>query len=121
VRVLMAGTRSITDPAILEAAIRDSRFEITEVVCSDAPGVDALASVWAKANKVPVTRFKERWTRYGRASGAFRNQNMHEYADALLAVWDGQSIATGNVIKMAESRGLKVFVYLHKLSGEPHV
>ena len=113
-RVLVAGTRSITDPVVLEAAIRDSCFEITEVVCGDAPGIDTLASIWAKANKVPVTRFKEHWSRYGRTSGAFRNQNMREYADALLAVWDGQSIATGNIIKMAKNQDLKTFIYLHK-------
>ena len=36
---------------------------------------------------------------------------MAEYADALIAVWDGESRGTKNMIDEATSRNLKLFVY----------
>jgi hypothetical protein len=42
VRTIIAGSRSITDPAIVGAVIAASGFEITEVVCGMAEGVDKL-------------------------------------------------------------------------------
>lgn len=36
---------------------------------------------------------------------------MADYADALIAIWDGESRGTANMIEEAEKRGLKVFVY----------
>jgi hypothetical protein len=37
---------------------------------------------------------------------------MSEYAEALIAVWDGRSKGTRNIITLARRKGLKVFVYL---------
>jgi hypothetical protein len=36
---------------------------------------------------------------------------MAENADALVAIWDGKSRGTANMIQEAEKRGLRVFVY----------
>ena len=40
-----------------------------------------------------------------------RNQVMADHADALIAVWDGASKGTADMIDRAKKRGLKVFVY----------
>jgi hypothetical protein len=36
---------------------------------------------------------------------------MVEYADALIALWDGQSRGTRNMIEEAQRRGLQVFTF----------
>jgi|WetSurMetagenome_2_1015567.scaffolds.fasta_scaffold57839_1 hypothetical protein len=36
---------------------------------------------------------------------------MTEYGEALIAVWDGKSRGTRNIIQLARQRGLQVFVY----------
>ena len=36
---------------------------------------------------------------------------MANYADALIAFWDGNSKGTKHMIELAKSRGLKVYVY----------
>jgi glycerophosphoryl diester phosphodiesterase len=36
---------------------------------------------------------------------------MGDYADALVAVWDGSSRGTAHMIKYAKEKGLKVHVY----------
>ena len=39
---------------------------------------------------------------------------MAQYADALIAVWDGESKGTANMITQARQKGLDVFIYLIK-------
>lgn len=36
---------------------------------------------------------------------------MGKYADALIAIWDGQSRGTLHMINVAKERGLKVYTY----------
>ncbi len=41
-RVIVAGSGNITDPNVVEEAIRKSGFPITELVCRGVKGVDKL-------------------------------------------------------------------------------
>lgn len=76
---------------LVRAAVDASGFRITEVVSGVAHGVDKLGERWAQAHKIPVKQFPAQWNKYGNAAGPIRNREMAEYADALIAVWDGQS------------------------------
>ena len=109
-KVIIAGSRQINDPALVEAAVAKSGFEIGEVVSGGARGVDALAERWGKAQGVPVRVFKADWEKHGRAAGPIRNRAMADYADALIAIWDGQSRGTANMISEAKTRGLSMYV-----------
>lgn len=118
-RTIIAGSRYITDPAIVAAAIEESGFEITEVVSGACRGVDTLGEQWAKERGIPVKRFPAAWRRDGRAAGPIRNRLMATYADALVAIWDGKSAGTRNMIETAQQRGLEVSVaYVHGAGGE---
>lgn len=109
-KTIIAGSRHITDLDIVRSAIAESGFQISEVVCGCAVGVDTVGSWWAVIESVPITRFKPNWNTHGKAAGPIRNRQMAEYAEALIAVWDGKSRGTKNMIEEAEERGLKVFV-----------
>jgi len=106
-KVIIAGSRDVVDMAELERAIADSGFEITEVVCGCARGVDELGLTWGACNDVPVRRMPADWDRYGRQAGRERNIAMARYADALVAVWDGRSPGTRHMIRVAKAQGLK--------------
>ena len=106
-KVIIAGSRDIIDRNEVEQAIADSGFEITEVVCGCARGVDELGLIWGTCNDVPVKRMPADWNRYGKQAGRERNIAMARYADALIAVWDGQSSGTHHMIKVAKMQGLK--------------
>lgn len=95
--------------ADIEAAVIASGFQITEVVSGRATGVDRLGEYWAAIAGKPVKHFPADWS-LGRAAGHIRNGQMASYADALIAVWDGQSPGTRNMIETARKRGLKVYV-----------
>jgi hypothetical protein len=46
----------------------------------------------------------------GRKAGPLRNSEMVKNADALIALWDGASNGTRDVIMKARTAGLKVYV-----------
>jgi len=112
VKVIIAGSRTLADYSVVETAIRQSGFEITEVVSGTARGVDRLGERWAQAQRIPVKRFPADWARHGKSAGYRRNAQMAVYAEALVAVWDGASRGTGHMIKIASGRGMKVYVHL---------
>lgn len=107
---IIAGSRGITDIQVVQRAVVLSNFEISEVVSGGARGVDALGEQWAAKHGVPVRRFPADWSQ-GPSAGPRRNQEMADYAKALIAVWDGKSRGTRDMIRRAESAGLQVYVH----------
>ncbi len=111
-KVIIAGSRTITCPAIVSTAIADSGFEITEVVSGGARGVDKVGERIARDFGIKVRRFPANWEMYGKAAGPMRNREMAKYADAAIVVWDGVSSGSKHMIDTAKKAGLKVFVFI---------
>jgi hypothetical protein len=123
-KVIIAGSRSITNQDLVFRAIRNSGFEITEVVCGEAAGVDHLGKVWAEMMGIPAKSFPADWddlkapgavirkTKWGKSynamAGPARNQKMADYADALICV-HGNTSGSLDMIRWAKAKGLKVF------------
>lgn len=97
-KVIIAGTVEITDYDLVCRVISEAPFKITEVVCGMAKGVDRLGKRWADERGIPVKEMPAEWEKYGRAAGMIRNKEMSLIADCLIAVWDGQSPGTKNMI-----------------------
>ena len=121
-KVIIAGGREITDYRMVTEAMEmaDLMFGIapTEIVSGKARGVDLLGERWAAEHKLPVADFPAQWrgqdgTYYPKAGHA-RNTDMAAYADALVAVWDGYSTGTADMIKNARRMGLLVWVHNFK-------
>lgn len=116
-KTIIAGSRDCNDYTILLMAILQAQqagFEITEVVSGHARGVDRMGEEWADTHDVPTKLFpvpQHEWNQYGRAADHLRNKKMADYAEALIAIWDGKSPGTKNMITEATARGLKVYVY----------
>ena len=110
-RVIIAGSRNITNPQALLDALQEVDWQITRVVCGMARGADKLGYDWAKANNIPIAEFPADWNCHGKSAGYKRNAEMAKNADALLALWDGQSRGTSNMIYLAACHHLKVHVF----------
>ena len=110
-KTIIAGSRSITELHLVEDAVWNSDFLISEVVSGGARGVDTLALQWANNNRKKFRIFTPDWDGLGKRAGFVRNQEMADYADALIAVWDGESRGTRDMIERAQFKGLKVFIY----------
>lgn len=89
-RVIIAGSRDFNDYALLQ------------------DHADYMLSRQEDIDKLKI--FPADWDKYGRRAGPIRNREMAEYADALLAYWDGKSRGTKNMIEEARARGLKVSI-----------
>ncbi len=112
-KTIIAGSRTCTDSRFVETAILESGFAISEVVCGMAKGPDLFGWEWAKKRSIPVKFFKPQWRVdgvYKARAGKDRNIEMAEYAEALIAVWDGKSTGTNHMIVTAKKYGLKVFI-----------
>lgn len=111
-KTIIAGSRTITDLRLIELVIEQSQFNITEVVCGGARGVDELGRKWAgNGNKIPVKLFPAQWDTFGKSAGYKRNVQMAEYADALIAIWDGESKGTKHMIDIAHKHNLRVYIH----------
>lgn len=111
-RVIIAGMRTGAPWADIYRAVSESGFEITEVVSGAARGVDRMGEKLAADRGIPVTRFPADWKLHGKSAGPIRNAEMADYADALIAVWDGHSRGTGDMIDTAKKLGLPHHVQL---------
>lgn len=125
-KTIIAGSRDITDPAILDSALIAWGWgsEITAVVCGEASGADELGRKWAEAHAIPILSYPADWKTHGKAAGPLRNAQMVEVADALLALWDGKSAGTANIIKLARAKqaklnavGERFLVYVYTLDN----
>lgn len=109
-KVIIAGSRDINDYELVKQAIKESEFHITEVVSGNARGVDQCGEEWAFDFDIPIKMFKPDWDKFGKSAGIRRNEEMANYADALIAIWDGSSRGTNHMIEYATKKGIDVFV-----------
>ena len=83
-----------------------------EIVSGGARGVDTSARTYAKEKGIKLTEFLPEYEKYGRSAPLKRNITIIEYADAVLAFWDGQSRGTKFVIDNCTKRNIPLKVYI---------
>lgn len=111
-KTIIAGSRSVTLEQFAEIATKHiSHKDVSEVVSGTARGADQLGEMWADIHDIPVKRFPAKWHEFGKSAGYRRNAEMAEYADVLIAIWDGESRGTTHMINLAKKAGLDVRVY----------
>jgi len=110
-KTIIAGSREINNYQVLLNTLKDYTLPITEIVSGHANGVDSLGEKYAKSNNIPLIIFPADWNKFGKQAGYLRNVQMADYAEALIAIWDGQSKGTKMMIDIANKKGLKVYIY----------
>ena len=90
--------------------------ECSEIVSGGARGVDTGARFYARAHGISLKEFLPDYRTYGGQAPLVRNHLIVDYADLVLAFWDGSSRGTKHVIDYAKSMGkpLKIFVVRRK-------
>ena len=127
-KTIIAGGRKDIYYSDIEEAINLCDWIPTQVVCGEASGADAFGRKWAELNSIPVISFPAKWNdlscsdaiikvnsfgkKYDARAGFRRNHQMGDYSEALIAVWDGLSRGTKDMIDYANKKGLKVFVHI---------
>lgn len=123
-KIIIAGSRNFKDYQIAKSFIYDTLHKwfhahLTsnviighQIVSGGAIGADALGEVYACENDLKIVRFLPDWNKHGKSAGPIRNKEMAEYADALIAFWDGESKGTKNMIDCMKNLNKPVEVYL---------
>lgn len=84
----------------------------SEVVSGGARGVDTYAAMYAAANNIPLKVFKPDYQAHLQGAPIRRNELIVQYADKVLAFWDGKSRGTKYVIDYARKHGKPVQIVM---------
>ena len=74
--------------------------------------MDSVADSWAKANNLETIIYKPNYKVYGKRAPLVRDEEMVEFADIVIAFWDGKSKGTLYTVNYAKKIGRKVIVHL---------
>jgi hypothetical protein len=128
-KLIIAGSRDITEYRIVRDAVicsgcwdEHKAGDKIEVVCGMAlfwkwdedpliGGVDRLGYEFALRNDLVIHEFKADWKGSGKRAGMVRNAEMGNFADRLIAVWDGKSTGTKQMIDWFRRYKAEPFVY----------
>jgi len=102
-KLIIAGSRDLicSDPvSFLDYCLAlNGIVDVTQVVSGTARGPDRWGEHWAYHHKIDIARYPANWEMFGRAyAGRLRNKLMAEVADELIAIWDGSSTGTLDMI-----------------------
>ena len=84
---------------------------VTEIVSGGARGIDSCAGEYAIAHGLKLTEFLPEYDKYGKGAPLKRNLLIIDYADEVIALWDGTSRGTKYVIDNCKKKGKKVTVH----------
>lgn len=83
-----------------------------EIVSGGARGIDTCARNYALKNDLKLTEFRPEYNKYGRGAPLIRNETIVNYADMVLAFWDGESRGTKFVINYCEKVGKECKIFI---------
>lgn len=109
-KIAVIGSRSLTVRNLEKYLPK----ETTEIVSGGAIGIDSCAREYALINKIKLTEFLPEYKKYGRYAPLKRNLKIIDYADLVLAFWDGKSRGTKYVIENCKKKNRKIRIFILK-------
>jgi hypothetical protein len=117
-KVIIAGSRRLRGAkarALVAEALAAAGWDrvVTEVVSGGASGIDCAGEEWAAAMGLSVLPFPADWKAHGKGAGPRRNQEMADYADALIAIPHPtlESRGTADMVRRMRAAGKPVYVH----------
>jgi len=112
-KVAVVGSRSVKNECY-EKLCEYMPVGVSEIISGGAQGADSLAEEYAKRNQIKFTVFYPDYDTFGRMAPLERNTLIVRYSDYVLALWDGHSGGTRNVIMKCLETNKPVKVILTK-------
>jgi len=113
-KIIIAGSRGYSDykdfSHWLDLCFAKVKQPI-EIVSGGAIGPDSMGERYARENGHKLKQFLPQWKLHGKRAAPFiRNKDMGDYADRLIAFWDGKSKGTKNMIEYMRKLKKKIQV-----------
>jgi hypothetical protein len=89
---------------------------ITAIINGGQTGADLHAHAWAEYRRIPSTKIKAEWKRYGRAAGPIRNGRMLELKPDFVVAFEGGD-GTADMVKQARAAGVEVLDFRENGDG----
>ncbi|MGN1112523.1 MAG: DNA-processing protein DprA [Acutalibacteraceae bacterium] len=106
-RVAVIGSRNLTVSNLENYLPKDT----TEIISGGARGIDTCAKKYALKNNIKMTEFLPEYKKYQKRAPLQRNLQIINYADIIIAFWDGTSRGTKYVIDNCKKINKKIIVY----------
>ena len=118
-KIIIAGSRDITDYSIIESGMKKIKEKYLNdvlphgltILSGCARGVDTLAIQWAETHNADVHKYPAHWSHFGMSAGYRRNDQMAKHGDLLVAFWDKKSKGTKHMIECAQHKKIPVEVF----------
>lgn len=120
--LIVSGSRIIDDEDLVDAYIEECPWwppTPGKIITGDAEGVDEIAGEKAQRlakwfDDVEYEEYEAEWNEYGKSAGPIRNEEMAKEADYLIAIWDGQSSGTEDMIEKAKEYDLDIYIKIEQ-------
>ena len=111
-KIVIAGSRTITNYDVVKSAIEQSGWlnDITMIVSGCAKGVDTLALEYADNFDITTSEFEADWDKHGKSAGHIRNVEMAHYGQRLIAIQEKESTGTAHMIKTMARLNKPIFL-----------
>lgn len=107
-KIAIIGSRGLTIEDLCEYIPKG----VTEIVSGGAAGVDACAKKYALEKGISYTEFLPEYEKYKKGAPLKRNLQIIDYADAVIAFWDGKSRGTKFVIDKCKEKNKEIKVII---------
>ena len=114
--LLISGPRKLeVEPELIGELLKENNLVPDKIITGGARGIDACAKEYARSANIEYEALlpihQARW-------GAIaNNRRLAESADILLAITDGESKGTADMITRMQNAGKPTFVYVFKNDG----
>lgn len=107
-RTIIAGGRDFLPSALWLArvALALHKLGTTEVVSGTCRGADKFGEAVAEFLSLPIKQFPANWDTYGKSAGHLRNEEMADYAEALILLPGGPG--TNSMREFAQTAKLRI-------------
>ncbi|MCH5296122.1 MAG: hypothetical protein J1E85_00465 [Ruminococcus sp.] len=107
-KIAVIGSRGLSVPNLT----RYIPLNTTELVSGGAKGIDQCVKEFAKSHNIKYTEFLPNYRKYRRGAPLKRNLEIINYADFVVAFWDGLSRGTKFVMDncIALKKPIRVFI-----------
>jgi len=114
-KLIIAGGRDFSDELMFQKELTElvnsmPDTSVVSIVSGMARGADAIGASFAKQHGIQLYEFPADWHTNGKRAGYLRNEEMADFADGLLAFWDGESRGTAHMIQAMYDRKKPVSV-----------